>query len=67
MSLVRIVELRDAVDRLCAEIDAGRIQPSEQLMVEIAKVIHNEAGPLKLDLLTKLASRCKAGRAVLHQ
>jgi hypothetical protein len=65
MSLTSIVKLRDAVDGLCAAIDAGEIRPSEQEMLALAVVVEKEAGPLKHDLLVKLASRCKNGRAVL--
>ncbi len=65
MSLIRVVKLRDAVDQLCAAIDAGTLTPTEQQMAAVATVVSREAGPLKHDLLCKLASRCKNGRAAL--
>lgn len=65
MSLVRIVQLRDAVDALCAAIDAGEVQPREVDVLALAMMVEREAGPLTHDLLVKLASRCKNGRAVL--
>jgi hypothetical protein len=66
MSLVRIVEIRDAVNRLCAAIDAGDVSPTEAEMVALAVVVARDGGPLAHDLLCKLASRCQNGRAVLN-
>lgn len=65
-TLERIVRIREAVDRLCAAIDAGTAAPSEREMLALAMVVHLHAGPLRHDLLVKLASRCRAGRAVLQ-
>jgi hypothetical protein len=65
MSLERIVQVKDAVDRLCAGIDAGLIHPTEQQMVAIAEVVSRDGGLLAHDLLCKLASRCRSGRQAL--
>lgn len=65
MNLYRIVMLREAVDGLCAAIDRGEVKPGEEEMLALALVVEREAGPLKHDLLVKLASRCRNGSAVL--
>lgn len=65
MSLIRMVHLRNAVDAVCAAIDAGDIQPREEDVLALALLVSREGGPLKHDLLVKLASRCKNGRAAL--
>ena len=65
MSIVRIVEVRDAVDRLCAAIDAGELAPTDHEMMAVALVVARDAGPLKHDLLCKIASRSEAGRKAL--
>ena len=65
MSITRMVQIRDAVDRLCAEIDSGRIQVDEQMMVAIAEVVGRDGGFLAHDLICKLASRSRNGREVL--
>lgn len=67
MSIVRIVQLRDAVDRLCAAIDAGEVSPTEIEMLALAFIVERDGGLLKHDLLVKLASRCRNGRAVLKE
>lgn len=65
MSLLRTVQLRNLVDHLCAAIDAGEVQPTEQEMMALAEFVDREGGLLKHDLLVKLASRCEKGRAAL--
>ena len=69
MSLVRIVQLRDAVDQLCEAIDAGRVvvgrDVTEMQMFKAAEIVAREAGPLAHDLCCKLASRTKSGTAAL--
>jgi hypothetical protein len=60
-----IVQIRDAVNGLCAAIDRGEVTPSDQEMLALAVIVKREGGPLAYDLLLKLASRCPAGRAVL--
>jgi hypothetical protein len=61
-----MVQIRDAVDRLCAEIDSGRIQVDEQMMLAIAEVVSKDGGFLTHDLLCKLASRSRIGREALR-
>jgi len=65
MTLLNIVRARTLVDELCAAIDAGTVVPGEREMLALAIVIEREAGPLAHDLLVKLASRCRNGRAGL--
>lgn len=67
MSLLRIVQLRDAVDALCAAIDAGEVTPREEEMIALGQLITKEGGPLAHDLLVKIASRCQEGRAALKR
>lgn len=66
MSLDRIVRTREMVDKVCASIDAGESHPSEHEMAALAQIVVREAGPLAHDLLVKLASRCRNGRAALN-
>jgi hypothetical protein len=65
MSLVRLVKLRNAVDELCAAIDRGEVVPGEEEMLALGLLIEKEGGPLKYDLLVKVASRCKNGQKAL--
>lgn len=65
MSLTEILQLRNAVDMVCAAIDKGEIHPSEEEMMALALMVEQKGGPLKHDLLCKLASRCEKGRAAL--
>ena len=65
MTLLNIVRARTLVDELCAAIDAGTVVPDEHELLALAIVVQREAGPLAHDLLVKLASRCRHGRAVL--
>lgn len=65
MSLLAMVQAREAVDKVCAAIDAGEIAPSEEAMMILAIRVSQVGGPLKHDLLCKLASRTKNGSAVL--
>jgi hypothetical protein len=65
MNLERLVRLQNAVDGLCAAIDEGMVVPEEGEMLALAYVVKEEAGPFAHDLLVKLASRCRDGRAVL--
>lgn len=67
MSLLEIVRIREAVDAVCAAIDAGEVMPTEVEMLALATAVDSLAGPLKHDLLVKLASRCANGRAVLRR
>ena len=67
MSIERVVMLRNAVEDLCAAIDSGRVKPTENEMLALATIVEREAGPLRHDLLVKLASRCRNGRAVLKR
>jgi hypothetical protein len=41
------------------------VVPEEGEMLALAYVVKEEAGPFAHDLLVKLASRCRDGRAVL--
>jgi len=67
MSLMETVRTREMVDRLCAEIDAGRVTATEEEMLAIAVIVKQKGGLLAHDLLCKLASRCRNGRAVLRR
>ncbi len=67
MSLMRIVQLRDAVRDLCAGIDKGEIQVDEATMLAIAEVLDKEAGPLRHDLLVQIASRSHFGSLQLKK
>lgn len=63
--LVRMVQAREATDELCRRMDAGEINPTEQELMAFALLVHQHGGLLKHDLLCKIASRSKAGRAAL--
>lgn len=65
MSLEIIVALRECVEAICEGIDAGSIQPTEAEMVAMAEIVDKYGGPLRLDLLCMLASRCEEGRTAL--
>lgn len=67
MSVLTIVQLRNAVDALLAAIDSGEVIPGEEEMLALATIVEKQGGPLKHDLLVKLASRCKNGQAVLKR
>lgn len=67
MGLVAMITVRDAVDRVCAAIDAGEIQPSEEEILALALIVERDGGVLKHDLVVKLASRCKLGQAALKK
>jgi hypothetical protein len=63
--LTTVVEVRDAVQKICAAIDAGVLQPSEAEMLALAQLAVEYGGPLKHDLLCAVASRCEMGRRAL--
>lgn len=65
MNLEKMARLRDAVADVCDAIDRGEIQPTEQEMAALAQLVADVGGPLKHDLLVKLASRCANGRKAL--
>lgn len=65
--LLRIVQTREAVERLCAAIDAGQVTPTDGQMADFAKLVAQHGGPLAHDLLCQLASRCTIGREVLKE
>jgi hypothetical protein len=59
------IRVRDAVDALCADIDAGNVVPTEKEILALAIVVNRIGGPFKHDLTVKLASRCRIGRLAL--
>ncbi len=63
--LERMIHLRDAVNGLCAAIDAGEVIPTEPDMLALALVVQKHCGLLTHELLCKLASRCKNGSKAL--
>lgn len=63
--LTTVVGVRDAVQKVCAAIDAGAVQPSESEMVALAIIAHEYGGPLAHDLICQVASRCEIGRKAL--
>ncbi len=65
MGLTDMVSARIFVDQLCAAIDDGRAVPDEKQLYALAERVVQIGGPLAHDLVCKIASRTKAGRAAL--
>ncbi len=65
MGLVEMVQAREAVEKVCAAIDAGQIQPTEEELMALALMVHRHGGLLKHDLLCQIARRSVHGRAAL--
>ncbi len=66
MGLVEMVQAREAVDKVCAAIDAGELQPSEHAMLALATLVSKTGGPLAHELLVKLASRSSNGSKAMR-